>query len=103
MLIEDSVKQSLDAARRAIKECQEGGDPATSVWCELDGRKVPEKLKNDEILNVTVDDDYRLRLNLLTGTDIQNHKKKMAMYKAFCEEMKENGFDLGHSIETYSR
>lgn len=103
MLIEDSVKQSLDEARKAIRNCDEPGDPATHVWCELDGRKVPKKLKESEILGVTVDDDYRLRLNLLNGTDIQNHNKKRAMYKAFCEKMKENGFDLGYEIDSYSR
>lgn len=102
MDLETSVIKSKEKAKKAVENCDKPGDPGTHIWCDVDGRKVPKKLK-EGINSVKVKDGKLHIKNIIKGTDIQNHNKKRVMYEVFCQEMKRNGYDLGHSIQSHSR
>lgn len=111
--LEEAIKEANEAAEKAG-----GGDPATHVTAEVDGRtefasKMKEEgdkkrgkyvVKTGEGTVKMNSDDYGIHVDFLSGTDIQLHKKKLAGYKAFKDHMEKKGYSMGNDfIDTYSR
>lgn len=112
-------KEAVEGALKYAKEEADsvsGGDPATSVTAEVDGRsgfasnmkKNGTEKRGDYVIktdagSVKMGSDYSLSINVLSGTDIQKHSKKIRAYRAFDERMGELGYNTSMDINTYSR
>lgn len=113
--LKDDLETALGYAKKEAEKV-DGGDPGTMVSTKVDGRSgFVSKMKDngdkkggDYVFNtengkVKLDgDDYSLHIDILKGTDIQKHKKKIRAYRAFNEKMEELGYSLGMDIDTYS-
>lgn len=111
MSFDDAVRTAIEYAREQAEQ-ESGGDPATSVTADVDGRSgFVQKFKQHgdevrngwEIGNAKLTEDYGFVLNALSGTDIQSHSKKIRALRAFEGKMKDLGYNCDIEISTYSR
>lgn len=106
----DDVQKAVEYGKNEAEK-ETGGDPGTMVSASVDGRsgfvksikRYGERTSEGWVLDdVKVTDDYSLSIDALEGTDIQSHKKKIRLYKAFGEKMEELGINCPVEIDTYS-
>lgn len=103
--------QVIKSAEIAIEEANNKdvkGDPGSHPVVNVDGRKGfaqdfkdcgDKKGKKYEIGPVTLNTDgYSIHITGLKGTNIQNHKKKIHMYRKFAELMESEGWNVGLDI-----
>lgn len=107
---ESAVQEAVEYAKNEA-DAVTGGDPGTMVSAEVNGNKSFARNFKDHgtdtgsawtIDGATVSDDYSFHLDVLEGTDIQSHKKKIRAIRAFKEKMQELGYDCDVEVNTYS-
>lgn len=107
----NALGAAVDAAVEAANDVSTG-DPATHVSAHADGRytfakrfkeyvaardgdtHVIELERNGNVYKITLDDNNRLGLHVLSGVDIQLHQKKLAAYRAFGETMEQRDYTI---------
>lgn len=105
----EDVKTAIQYAEQKADETS-GGDPGTMVTASVDGRSAfVSKFKEAgegggpwTIGSAKLSEDYSFHLDVLTGTDIQLHSKKIAQYRGFEEKMEELGWNVNIEIDTYA-
>jgi len=112
---EEFIHALIKAVRESKKAAKSktGGDPGTMVSASVDGRYGFAKKFKKYSLNkngkytfkdvpVTLDSDNGIHIDVLEGTNIQSHSKKIAMYRKFSEVMEEQEYNCGLNVNTYS-